>query len=175
MSLGNGTYHPASISYWDKSLETGIFQVYGLPVTATIVSTDVVNFTAQSVAWAALVSAANALDRGLIRSQRWVNEVIVNARPDQADVNQSAAREVKLEIQWIDSVTQKSGRNTLPSVNLLLLTYMPQAKDYVAITTEQGAGTEVTDFVSAFEGYVVNPDTGNSVTVVGLKVVGRNN
>lgn len=175
MSLGNGTYHPSSITFWDKSKELSTFRGYGRVVTATIVSTDVVNFTAQSVAWAAVVSAANALTIGLIQKQNWVNEVLVNANPDASDINQLATRETKLLIQSIDSTTQKRLTNTLPTLDLSLVTYLPQAKDFVAITTEQGAGTEVTDFVSAFEAYFVNPETSNALTIVGLKVVGRNN
>ncbi len=175
MSLGNGTFHPASVTYWDKSRELSSFRVYGRVVTATILSTDVVNFTAQSVAWAALQASANALVRGLIQKAHWVNEVVVNAYPDVDDIDQQAVRETKLLIQSIDSITQARLTNTLPTLNLSLVTYLSQAKDFVAVTTAQGAGTEVTDFVGDFETYCINPNTGNALMVVGLKVVGRNN
>lgn len=175
MSLGNGTYHPAHITYWDKSKEKSRFEVFGAPVTATIVSTDVVNFTDQSTKWAALVAAANDLVRGLIYAQQWVNEVIVNANPAQADIDQAAVRETKLLIQYINATTQKQLTTTLPTINLSLVTYLPQAKDFVAITAGQGASDEIVAFVSAFEGYARDPmATSNSITVVGLKVVGRN-
>lgn len=175
MSLGNGTFHPSSITYWDKSKELSSLRVYGRVVTATIVSAAVVNFTQQSTDWAALVAASNALVYGLIRSAQWVNEVITNANPAQGDINQLANRETKLLVQSIDATTQKRLTATLPTINLSLVTYLPQAGDFVAITTAQGAGTEVTDFIDAYEAYAVNPETGNALTVIGLKVVGRNN
>lgn len=175
MSLGNGTYHPASITYWDRSRELSSLRVYGRVVTATYVDPNVVNFTAQSTAWAALVAAANALANGLIRSALWVNEIITNANPDVGDINQLAQREVKLLIQSIDTTTQKRLTATLPTLNVALVTYLPQAKDFVAISADQGAGTEVVDFVEAYEAYCVNPETGNALQIIGLKVVGRNN
>lgn len=175
MSLGNGTYHRSHITFWDKSKEKSSFEVYGVPVTATYVDPNVVNFTAQSVAWAAVVDAALDLALGLPYAQQWVNEVIINANPAQSAINQLAVRETKLLIQYIDNTTQKPLTTTLPTLNLALVTYLPQAKDFVAITEAQGAGEEVVAFVGAFEGYARNPmATGNTITVVGLKVVGRN-
>lgn len=175
MSLGNGTYHPSSITFWDKSKELSSLRVFGRVVTATYVDPDVVNFTAQSVAWAALVSASMALAIGLIQKQNWVNEVIVNANPAVGDIDQLATRETKLLIQAIDTTTQKRLTATLPTLDLSLVTYLPQAGDFVAITTGQGASMEVTDFVTAYQNYAVNPETNNMLTIVGLKVVGRNN
>lgn len=172
--LGNGTYHPSEISYWDKSLEVGTFRVYGAVVTATIDDDAVVNFTDQSTKWAALVTAANAIGLGLVRSARWVNEVITNANPAQSAVNQGASREIKLLIQYQDNTTQKRLTATFPALNLAKVTYLPQAGDFVAITDDQGAGAEIVAFVTAFQNYVVNPATNNPVTIVGLKVVGRN-
>lgn len=167
-SLGNGTYHPAEISYWDKSKEVGRFGVYGVPVTEG-------NFAAQSALWAPLVTATNGITAGLIRSARWVNEVVSNANPEQDSIDQSASREIKLLVQFIDNTTQKRLTSTVPTLDLTKVTYLPQARDFVAITDAQGASEEIQAFVSAFEGYVINPATGNAVTIVGLKVVGRNN
>lgn len=166
-SLGNGTYHPASITFWDKSREKGTMEVYGLPVTS-------VNFTTISGLWASVISASIALANGLIYSQRWVNLFIANAYPPDDDITQEAVREIGLKVLYIDSTTQKKFEATLPTLNLSLVTYLSQAKDFVAVTAEQGAGAEVIAFVGAFEGFVVNPNTGNGTTVVGLKVVGKN-
>jgi len=174
-SLGNGTYHPAEIAWWDKSLEVGRFGVYGRVVTATYVDPAVVNFTAQSGLWASLVDAANDMVLGLQRSARWVNEIIVHANPAQEDVTQGASREIKLLVQWIDATTEKRFTTTLPTLDLSKVTYLPQAGDFVAITEAQGASAEVVAFVAAFEAYVVNPSTNNAAQIVGLKVVGRNN
>lgn len=166
-SLGNGTYHPASITFWDKSREKGTMEVYGVPVTA-------VNFTAVSGLWSSVVSASIALANGLIYSQRWVNLFIANAYPPDVDITQEAVREIGLKVLYIDSTTQKKLEVTLPTLNLSLVTYLSQAKDFVAISADQGAGDEMVAFVDAFEAYVVNPQTGNGVTVVGAKVVGKN-
>lgn len=175
MSLGNGTYHESYISFWDKSREKSALSLYGLPVSATIVSAAVVNFTEQSSAWAAVITAAEGMSRGLIYASQWVNLSIVNAYPDQGDIDQQAVREIKLQIQMIDSTSQKRLNASLPCLNLSLVSYLPQAKDYVAITEAQGAGAEVVALVAAVEGYAVNPETGHPVTVVGLKVIGVNN
>ncbi len=166
-ALGNGTYHPSSITFWDKSREKGTLEVYGVPVTA-------VNFTAVSGLWASLVSASIGLANGLIYSQRWVNLFIANAYPPDEDITQEAVREIGLKTLYIDNTTQKKLEATLPTLNLSLVTYLSQAKDFVAVTAEQGAGAEVVAYVSAFEGFCVNPSTGTGVTIVGLKVVGKN-
>lgn len=166
-SLGNGTYHPASISFWDKSLEVGTFNVYGTNVTAA-------NFDAQSTLWAALIAASNALTLGLLYQARWVNQVITNAKPAQSAIDQGAAREIKLFIQAIDA-SQKPVTASLPTLDLSKVTYLPQAKDFVAITEEQGASEEVVNFVAAYEGYAKSPAAQTALTVVGLKVIGRNN
>ncbi len=173
-SLGNGTYHESALTFWDKSREKAALRLFGAVVTATYADPNVVNFTAQSTLWAAVVTAGEAMSRGLIYSSKWVNESIVNAYPETGDIDQQAVRELKLMIQMIDATSQKRLNATLPCLNLSLVSYLPQAKDYVAITSGQGAGTEVTDLVSAVEGYAVNPANGHAVVVVGLKVVGRN-
>lgn len=175
MSLGNGTYHESYISFWDKSREKSALSLYGLPVTATIVSTDVVNFTDQASKWAAVITASEDLSRGLIYAAQWVNLSVVNAYPDSADIDQQAVREIKLQVQMIDATTQERLNASLPCLNLSLVTYLPQAKDFVAITDAQGAGDEVIAFVAAVEAYAVNPRTGHPVQVVGLKVIGVSN
>lgn len=166
-ALGNGTYHPSSITFWDKSREKGTMEVYGTPVTAG-------NLAAISTLWSSLVSASIGLANGLIYSQRWVNLFIANAYPPDEDITQEAVREIGLKTMYIDNTSQKKLEATLPTLNLSLVTYLSQAKDFVAITAEQGAGAEVIAYVSAFQGFSVNPNTGNGVTVVGLKVVGKN-
>lgn len=173
-SLGNGTFHESAITFWDKSREKAALRLFGDVVTATYADPNVVNFTAESTAWAAVITAAEALSRGLIYSARWVNESIVNAYPETSDIDQQAVREIKLMILMIDSTSQKRLNATLPCLNLSLVTYLEQAKDFVAYTTAQGASSEVTDFVDAVEGYAVNPANSHTVTVVGLRVVGRN-
>lgn len=167
MPLGNGTYHPANISFWDKSKESSSFGVYGTNVTAA-------NLDAQATLWAALVAASNGLTLGLLHKARWVNEVISNANPDVSAINQGAAREIKLLIQSVDT-SQARYTATLPTLDLSLVTYLAQAKDFIAITTETGAGAEVMAFIDAYEGYAKSPGPQTALTIIGLKVVGRNN
>lgn len=171
MARGNGTYHPSEITYWDKSQEVGRFEIYGAVVTATYDAPDVVNFTAQGTLWAALVTKANAMALGLPRSSRWVNEVIVNANPAKDDINQGALREVKLQVKYIDNTTQKAYTASLPTLDLSKVEYLPIVGDDVVSITSP---TAMADFVAAFEGYVVAPDTGNPVTVREASVIGRN-
>lgn len=171
MARGNGTYHPSEIAYWDKSQETGRFEVFTAVVTAT--STDDVceNFASQSTLWSALVTKAQGMVLGLVRSTRWVNEVIVNANPDKSDINQGALREVKLQLKYIDNTTQKAYTVTLPTLDTSKVTYLPLVgDDSVALDTP----TAMADFVAAFEAVVVAPDTGNPVTIREASVVGRN-
>lgn len=171
MARGNGTYHPSEITYWDKSQEVGRFEVYGAVVTATIDDIDVVNWDDENTLWSALVTKANGMVLGLVRSSRFVNEVITNANPDKADINQGALREVKLQIKYIDNTTQKAYSVTLPTLDLSKVTYLPiVGDDAVSIT----APSAMVDFVAAFEGYAVAPDTGNPVTIREASVIGRN-
>ena len=171
MARGNGTYQPVELTYWDKSQEVGRFEVYGAVVTASIVDTDVVNWDEQNVLFAALVTKANGMVLGLPRSTRFVNEVIINANPDKSDINQSALREIKLQVKYIDNTTQKAYSVTLPTLDLSKVEYLPVVgDDAVSIV----APTAMSQFVAAFEAYVVAPDTGNSVTVREASVIGRN-
>lgn len=174
-SLGNGTYHPDEISLWDKSREVGTHRIYSRVVTATYVDPDVVNFTAQATAWAAYLAGVLGICNGLIYKSRWVNEIIANAEPPDGSINQLSTRETKLLVQYIDNTSQKRLTATVPTLNLAKVTYLPQAGDFVAITEAQGASAEILAFVDAFQDFVVNPSTGNAVTIIGLKVVGRNN
>lgn len=171
-SLENGTTHPVEMSWWDKSQEVGRFEVNGQVVTATIVSTAVVNFTAQSGLFAALVASANAMVLGLPRMNRWVNQVVINANPAKDDINQGAVRELKLLIRYIDDTTQKKMTATLPTLNLAKVVYLPLIGNDAVSLTEPA---EVVSFIGDFEAYVVNPGTGNPVTIIAMEVVGRNN
>lgn len=170
--LFNGTMHEVEISYWDKSQEVGRFEAETAVVTATYVDPDVVNFTAQATAWAALVTAMNAIVLGLPRLNRWVNTVVINANPAKSAINQSAVREIKLKLLYIDNTTQQRYECTIPTLNLTKVAYLPLiGNDAVALDSP----TEMVNLLSAFEGVIVAPATGNPVTVIAAEVVGRNN
>lgn len=170
--LFNGTFHEVEISYWDKSQEVGRFEAETAVVTATIVSTDVVNFTAQADAWALLVTAMNAIVLGLPRLNRWVNTVVVNANPAKSAIDQSAVREIKLKFLYIDNTTQQRYECTIPTLNLTKVVYLPLiGNDAVSLSSP----TEMTNLITAFQGVIVAPATGNPVTIIAAEVVGRNN
>lgn len=170
--LFNGTFHEVEISYWDKSQEVGRFEAETSVVTATIVSTDVINFTAQSIAWAALVSAMNAIVLGLPRLNRWVNTVVINANPAKDAINQSAVREIKLKFLYIDNTTQQRYECTIPTLDLTKVVYLPLiGNDAVALDSP----SQMVTLIGAFEGVIVAPATGNPVTIIAAEVVGRNN
>lgn len=169
---GNGTFHEDEIAFWDKSQEVGRMEVFSRVVTATYVDPDVVNFTAQSMAWAAFLAAAMAMVNGLLFKSRWVNTVVVHASPDKSDINQAALREVKLMVRFIDATTEKRYSVTLPTLNLAKVVYLPLIGDDAVSLTEPA---EMVTFVGAFEAFVVAPVTGNTVTIIAAEVVGRNN
>jgi len=170
--LFNGTQHEVEISYWDKSQEVGRFEAETAVVTATIDDTDVVNFTAQSTAFAGLVTKMNAIVLGLPRLNRWVNTVVINANPAKSAINQSAVREIKLKLLYIDNTTQQRYECTIPTLDLTKVEYLPLiGNDAVSLT----APTAMTDLITAFQGVIVAPATGNPVTIIAASVVGRNN
>jgi len=163
--LQNGTSHPVSMSFWDKSQEHGAFEAQTAIVT-------VVNFTAQSTLWAALVNSTAAIVNGLPRLNRWVNQVVVNANPAKDDINQLAVREIKLKIRYIDATNQAKFECTVPTLDLSKVVYLPLVGNDAVSLTEP---TEITTFITDFEAAIVAPYTGNPVTIIGLEVVGRNN
>lgn len=170
--LANGTQHEVQISYWDKSQEVGNFEAETAVVTATISDTDVVNFTDQSGKFALLVTKMNAMVLGLPRLNRWVNTVIINANPAKGAINQLAVREIKLKFLYIDNTTQQRYECTIPTLDLSKVVYLPIVGNDAVSLSEP---TAMTDLISAFQGVVVAPYTGNPVTIIAAEVVGRNN
>lgn len=81
--------------------------------------------------------------------------------------NQFAQRELKLLVTYVDNTTAKTYRVSIPGPDLSLIAQ---------------AGTDVVDhtsnvlaaaLVTALETYAVSPD-GNAITVIGMRIVGRN-
>jgi len=161
MSLPAGSYQPATISYLDAGNEVGTMSFYGVELTAG-------NFVAKIALWATLLTAADALALGGRRKDVYNDESLYAV----GQPTNGAARETKLLIQFEDATTHEQMTTSLPTVDPTLPTYVinKNAKDVILLTEP----TEITDFIDAFEAFAVNPRTGNVVTVVGLKVVGRN-
>lgn len=161
MSLPAGGYQPATIEYLDAGNEIGRMRFYGPDLTAA-------NYDAKVALWATLLSATDALALGnRIRDQYDDESIYLVAQPTNG-----AARETKLLVQFRDSVTAEKMTCSIPTLDPTIPEYVinANARDVVLLN----APSAVTDWITAFQAFAVNPRTGNSVTVYGLKVVGRN-
>lgn len=155
------TNNPAELSFRDAGNEISSFRVFGATLTAD-------NFDDQEALWSTLVTKATALCLGTLVKEKYANdETYSYVLPTNG-----AAREIKLLIQYIDNTTSKRLTATLPTINPATPVYIANinVKDAISVTTP----TAITDFITAFNAFVVNPETQNAVTVIGLKVVGRN-
>ena len=164
MSLPAGTYTPASITVTDRSNEKSVFQIYATVLTAG-------NFVAQQALFTTLFTTANAITLGLFSQTNFGNQVLIsNSYPN---VN-GAQREIKLLIMFNDNTNQQKFTATLPTIDPDMLTFLPMAKDFVAITEPTGASTQIVDFIAAFNAFAVSPVGNHAVTIQALKFVGRN-
>lgn len=153
-----GTVSPARLSLIDAGNERGVFSLYGAALT-----TD--NFDAQQTLWSTLVTKAMALVLGQKVTTDYGNKTdYAYTQPTNG-----AAREVALLVQGKDSVTGQRLTCKLPTLNLTAVTYVINlaAKDVVRTDTPSG----ITDFLTALAAFWVSPYTGNTVNVIGLKVV----
>lgn len=160
MSLPPGGYQPAKVSYLDAGNEIGVMGFYGPELSAA-------NFVAKSALWATLLASIDALALGNRVKDVYNDESLYNV----SQPTNGAARELKLLVQYKDATTGAKFTTTIPTLDPTLPDYVinVNARDVVLTTSP----TEVTDFITAFEAFAVNPITGNAVTVIGLKVVGR--
>lgn len=159
-----GTKGSATISIRDAT---------GEPTSTSIrtVTLAAGNFAAEATLAATWYAATAALILGTVAGTDAGNkEIISNATPS----NNAAQRESKLLVNYWDVTTQKRYQITIGTINFDLLTFLPGAGDAVAFTTANGAGSEITDWVTAFEGVAKAPDTGNAVVVTSMRYVGRN-
>jgi len=162
MALPPGGYQPASVSYRDAGNEIGTASFYGKELTAA-------NFDDQIALWATLLTKMDALCLGR-RSKDVYNDESIYAYGQPTN---GAAREIKLLVQYQDTVNGQQMTTTIPTLNLTIPIYVVNinAKDVVVMT----GPTAITEFITAFNAFAVNPRTGNLVQVTGLKVVGRSN
>jgi len=160
MALPPGGYQPATISYLDAGNEVGRMAFYGAPLSAA-------NFVAKTALWATLLSAADALALGNRQKDVYNDESVY----DVSQPTNGAAREVKLLVQYKDATNGQKMTMTLPTLDPTLPEYVinVNAKDVIVLTSP----VAITDFITAFEAFAVNPRTGNAVAVTGLKVIGR--
>jgi len=161
MALPAGSYQPAEISYLDAGNEIGTTRFYGAILNAG-------NIVARTALWATLLTATDAITLGARKKDVYADESLYAV----TQPTNGAARETKLLVQFQDGTTGERMTTTIPTLDPDLPEYVVNinAKDVIRVDTP----TEITDWIDAFEAFVVNPRTGNVCNVVGLKVVGRN-
>lgn len=158
MPSGVATQATASLSLRDAGNEPGAFKVFGTVLTAG-------NFTAKHALWDTLVAVAMALVLGAKASDTYG----ITRNFDWDQPTNGAARELALLVQYKDGTTGQRFTAKLPTLDPEKVTYVINisAKDVVRTDTP----TEVTDFITAFNAFAVNPYTGNACEVIGLKAV----
>lgn len=174
MSRPAGLYGDFDATFMDAGNEPG-----RMAATARVVvgADDDSNIAAQVALFDTFMTRVDALTLGDLARQRYVNENTSN----WSQPTNGAARETKLLVQYQCTATGKRYTMTIPTLNPELPVYVLNinAKDVLRMDTP----TEITQFVSAFNAFVVAPDipydgveyaVDPAVTVVGLKVVGRN-
>lgn len=90
---------------------------------------------------------------------------LVDVSPGTLPADEHAQRELKLQIRYVDDVTGESFRIEVPAPQAGVI---PSGTDVVPLTNVPLAA-----FITVFEGQCVTP-RGNSLTVVGARIVGRN-
>lgn len=155
-----GTRQGGSISYLDAGGERGSFHGWFPVITAA-------NEAAQSTAWAAVLSAADALTLGARVKDKYVDETTyAAARPTNG-----AARELALKIIYRDATTGQTWDSLLPTLDPAAVTYVTNygAKDVVDIADE-GLVEALVDALNAMP--PKNPyNYANNGVVVGAQVV----
>lgn len=130
-----GTRAKASISYLDAGGERGPFSMFAPVITEA-------NLDDQATAWAAVLTAADALTLGNRVKDTYIDETsYVTTRPTNG-----AAREIALKIIFRSAATGQTWSSLLPTLDVSTITYDPNygAKDVVLLS-----GTAVAALVTA--------------------------
>lgn len=147
----------ASITLYDAGNESSTFQCWGADL-------DAAGFDAAESLWATLVTKVTALKLGAIGRTRYGNDIIY----DWTQPTNGAAREIALVVQYKDSTTGQRLTCRIPTLDPTIPDYVVNvnAKDVVLLTSP----TAITEFITAFNAFAINPYTGNACEVIGLKV-----
>ena len=148
---------PARITGIDAGNEAWSFSLYGVVLT-------VVNWAAEQALWATVITTAEALILGAVKSTEYGNKTdIVYAQPTNG-----AARELALILRCKDATTQERLSYRLPTVDPTIPVYIANvdARDAIDPTTPSA----MVDFLTAFEAFAKNPRTGNALAVYGVRV-----
>lgn len=166
MALPAGVYQPVELSYRDAGNEIGRMAFYGAKI---LDSDDAGNIEGLNTALATFITKAAAVANGALVKAVYTHETLYTT----TQPTNGAARELKLLIQFQDNTTGKAFTSTLPTLNPDIPVYVinKNVKDAVRVDTPAA----ITELITAFQALAKAPETGNAVTVVGLRVVGRNN
>lgn len=153
-----------TFSMRDETGELGNFSV-GVPaINAASITSVLANVTD-------FQTALGGITLGVIAAKHWGDkDTESNALPG----DNAAQRENKLLVKYRDDTTEQDRIVTIPTVDFDQLVFMPGAGDKVAFSAANGASAAMQAFVTAFETLVVARDTGNTVTIVEMRYVGRN-
>jgi len=156
-SLPNGTYQPAELSYLDRSREVSKFSCWGAVITAA-------NHDAQATLWADVVTQVQALSEGTLIRKAYESETLyAQVLPG---VN-SAQREDKLLIRYRNSANGRAYQCTIPCIDYTSLSIIPNTKGYVDLDG-------ITDFVTAFTLFAVDPINSHAIEVMSAQLKTRN-
>jgi len=159
--LPAGTRAKGSIGYIDAGGEKASFSMF-----APVIDAD--NLDDQATAWAAVLTAADALTLGNRYRDSYVDETFYPVgRPTNG-----AAREIALKVIFRSAATGQTWESLLPTLDQSLISYDPNygAKDVVLMTT-----TAVAALVTALNAMPpknpYDPTYADNGTVVGMQVI----
>lgn len=172
-----GLYGDWGLSFRDAGNEIG---TVGGTARAVFGADDDSNVGAQQALWDAFWAAVDAITLGTLEKRSYFN---VRETAVVTPTN-GAARELKLLTIYECTATGKRYRLTIPTLDPTIPEYINNVsvKDAVVLDSP----STITDYITAFNAFVVAPDIPASVvdgtyatnpacTVIGLRVVGRNN
>lgn len=157
MPLGGNLGTIASLSLRDAGNEPTSFRVWGTVLTAG-------NFVAKQALWATLWAASMALVLGAKTLTNYGDQISY----DWTQPTNGAAREIALRVRYKDATTGQRFTAKLGTLDPTLPDYVvnEDARDVVLLTSP----SEITDFITAFNAFAVNPFTGNACVITGLQV-----
>jgi hypothetical protein len=165
MSLGAGTYQPLEISFRDAGNEIGTMRFYAHEID---ISDDTGNVEELNTLFTTLQTKVAAVVLGAKTRSQYINETLFTT----TQPTNGAARELKLFVQLQNNVTGRQLGFTIPTLDGTIPDYIvnKNVKDAISLTSP----TAITQLITAIEDIAEDPVDGNDVTVVGLRVVGRN-
>lgn len=165
MSLGAGTYQPLEISLRDAGNEIGTMRFFAQPID---ISDDTGNVEELNTLFTTLQTKIAAVVLGAKTRTQYINETLFTT----TQPTNGAARELKLMVQLQNDGTGRQLGFTIPTLDGTIPDYIinKNVKDAISLTSP----AEITQLIAAIEAIAVDPVDGGDVSVVGLRVVGRN-